>query len=85
MDYALYRLDMVGIEMAHLKYLSLDIFLRYFDHSSSIPCVSMDPYSKNHVETGKFPHGFCMILVRYGRHSNGLPKIYYFSYFFMVS
>ncbi len=31
--YALYRLDMVGIQMAYLKYLSLDIFLRYFDHS----------------------------------------------------
>jgi hypothetical protein len=27
MDYALYWLNMVGIEMAHLKYLSLDIFL----------------------------------------------------------
>jgi hypothetical protein len=56
MDYALYRLDMVGIEMAHLKYLSSDIFLRYFDHASRIPCVIMDPYSKNHVETGKFPY-----------------------------
>jgi hypothetical protein len=30
--HALYRLDMVGIEMAQLKYLSLNIFLRYFDH-----------------------------------------------------
>jgi hypothetical protein len=48
-------LDMVGIEMAHLKYLSLDSFLRYFHHSNRIPCVSIDPYSKNHVETGKFP------------------------------
>jgi hypothetical protein len=33
MDYALYRLDMVGAVVAHLKYLSLDIFLRYFGHS----------------------------------------------------
>jgi hypothetical protein len=32
MDYALYKLDVVGVVMAHLKYLSLDIFLRYFDH-----------------------------------------------------
>jgi hypothetical protein len=54
-DYALYRLDMVGIELAQLKYLSSDIFLRCFDHSNKIPCVSMDPYIKNHVETGKFP------------------------------
>jgi hypothetical protein len=63
MDYALYRLDMVGVVVAHLKYLSLDILLRYFDHSNRIPCVSMDPYSKNLVEIGKFPHGFCMLLV----------------------
>jgi hypothetical protein len=54
MDYALYRLDMVGIVMAHLKYLSFDNFVRYFDHSNRIPCVSMDPFSKNHGETGNF-------------------------------
>ena len=36
MDYALYRCHMVGVQMAHLKYLSLDIFLRYFDHSNRI-------------------------------------------------
>jgi hypothetical protein len=84
MDYALYRLDMVGIEMAHLKYLSLDIFLRYFDHSSSIPCVSMDPYSKNHVETGKFPYGLCIIQVGYGWYRNGSPKISFFGYFLTI-
>jgi hypothetical protein len=54
---------MVAFLMAHLKYLSLHIFLRYFEHSNRIPCVSMDPYSKNHVETGKFPYGFCIIMV----------------------
>jgi hypothetical protein len=54
MDYALYRVDMVGVLMARLKYNSLDIFLTYFDHSIRIPCVSMDAYSKNHVEIGKF-------------------------------
>jgi hypothetical protein len=58
MDYALYRLHMVGVLMARLKYLSLDIFLRYFDHSTRIPCVSMDPLSKNHVEIGKFVTSF---------------------------
>jgi hypothetical protein len=47
MDYALYKLDVVGVVMAHLKYLSLHIFLRYFDHSSRIPCVGMDPLSKS--------------------------------------
>ncbi len=62
-DYALYWLDMVGIAMAHLKYLSLDIFLRYFDHSNRTPCVSMDSYGKNHVETGNFPSGFCIKMV----------------------
>jgi hypothetical protein len=38
---------MVCVLMARLKYLSLDVFLRYFDHSKRIPCVSMDPYSTN--------------------------------------
>jgi hypothetical protein len=55
---------MVGVVVAHLKYLSLDILLRYFDHSNRIPCVSMDPYSKNLVEIGKFPHVLCLIQVR---------------------
>jgi hypothetical protein len=36
MDFALYRLDMVSIEMAHPNYISLGIFLRYFDHSNRI-------------------------------------------------
>jgi hypothetical protein len=49
-----YWLHMVFVLMAHLKYLSLDIFLRYFDHSNRIPCVSMNPCCTNHVETGKF-------------------------------
>jgi hypothetical protein len=78
MDYALYRLHMVGIVMAHLKYLSLDILLRYFDHSNRNPCVSMDPFSKNHVERGKFPYGLCIIQVTYGWYSLILfhtPKI----------
>jgi hypothetical protein len=75
MDYALYRLDMVSIVMAHLKYLSLDIFLRFFDHSNMIPCVSMESCSKNHVETCKFPYGFCIKTVRYGWYSNGLLKL----------
>jgi hypothetical protein len=44
-----YWLHMVGIQMAHLKYLSLDIFIRYIDR---IPCVSIDPLSKKHVEVG---------------------------------
>ncbi len=46
-NYALYRLNMVGFVKAHQKYLFLDIFLRYFDHSNWIPCMSMDPYSTN--------------------------------------
>jgi hypothetical protein len=75
MDFALYWLDMVGIVMAHLNYLSLNNFLRYFDHSNLIPHVTMDPLTKIHVDTGKFQYGFCIILVRYGRHSNGLPKL----------
>jgi hypothetical protein len=66
---------MVCIVMASQNYLSLDIFLRYFDHSKIIPCVSMDPFTQNHVEIGKFPYGYCIILVRYGRDSNGLPKL----------
>jgi hypothetical protein len=49
-----YWLHMVGIQMAHQKCLSLYIFLRYFDHSNRVPCVSMDPYSKTHVETSKY-------------------------------
>ncbi len=61
--------------MACLKYVTLVIFLRYFDHSNMIPCVSMDPFTKNHVEIGKFPYGFSIILVRHGRYSNGLPKL----------
>jgi hypothetical protein len=84
MDFALKRLDMVGIVMACLNYLSLYIFLWYFDHSNMIPCVSMESFSKNHVETGKFPYGFCIILVRYGRYSNGSPKISFFRYFLKI-
>jgi hypothetical protein len=75
---------MVVLLIASLKYVTLVIFLKYFDHSYLIPCVSMDSFTKNHVEIGEFPHGFRMILVRYGRHSNGLPKIYYFSYFLKI-
>jgi hypothetical protein len=66
MDCALYRFDMVCVLMAHLKYLSLHIFLRYFDHSNRILCVSIESYSKNHVETGKYGY----LLVRYGFSSN---------------
>jgi hypothetical protein len=68
LDYALYRLNMVGVVMAHLKYLSLDDFLRYFDHSNRIPCLSMESFSKNHVETGNFPYGFCIKMVSYWFH-----------------
>jgi hypothetical protein len=57
-DYALYRLDMVGIEMARPNYIILSNLLRYFDHSIRIPCVSMDPFSKNHAEVGKFVTSF---------------------------
>jgi hypothetical protein len=49
---------MVGIVMARLNYLSLDIFLRYFDHSNMIPCVGMDSLTKNHGEICQFPHDF---------------------------
>jgi hypothetical protein len=49
-----YWLHMDCVVMAPLKYLSLDIFLRCFDHLSRIPCVSMDPYSNNHVEQANF-------------------------------
>jgi hypothetical protein len=51
-------MDVVGIVMARLNYLSLDIFLRYFDHSNMIPSVGMDLFTKTHVEIGEFPHGF---------------------------
>jgi hypothetical protein len=61
MGYALYRLDMVGVLMARLKYLSLDIFLRYFDNWNWISCVSMDPFSKKQVKIGKYPYGLCNI------------------------
>jgi hypothetical protein len=84
MDYALYRLDTVGIIMAHLKYLSLDIFLIYFDRFNRLPCVIMDPLSKNHVETGHFPYGLCIIQVRYGWYTNGSPKISFFRYFLNI-
>jgi hypothetical protein len=70
--------------MACLKYITLVIFLRCFDHSKMIPCVSMDSLMKNHVEIGKFPNGFCVILVRHGSYNNGLPIISYFSYFFII-
>ena len=75
---------MVGIVMACLNYLTLVIFLRYFDHSNMIPCVSMDSLIKNHVEIGKFPHGFSIILVRHGSFINGLPIVSYFSYSFII-
>jgi hypothetical protein len=75
---------MVGIVMTHLKYLSLDTFLRYFDCLNMIPCVSMESFTKNHVETGIFPYGLCIILVRYGSYSNGSPKISFFIYFLMI-
>jgi hypothetical protein len=84
MDYALCKLDMVGVVMAHRKYLSVDIFLRYFDHSNRIPCVSMDPFSKNYVETGNFPYVLCLIQVRYGWCSSGSPKISFFRYFVKI-
>jgi uncharacterized protein YcfL len=58
MDFALYWLDMVGIVMACLNYLTLVIFLRYFGHSKIIPCVIMDPFTKNHVESCSFHMGF---------------------------
>jgi hypothetical protein len=75
---------MVGIQMAHLNYLSLDIFLIYFDHSNRIPCVSMESCCKNHVETGKFPYGLCIIQVRYGWYTNGSPKIFFCRYFVKI-
>ena len=75
MDYALYKLDMVCVVMAHLNYLSLDIFLIYFDHSNRIPFVSMLSFNKIHVEKDKFPHGFGMILVMHVTYSNGSTKL----------
>ncbi len=39
MDFALYWLDTVNILLAHLNYVSLVIFLWYFDHSNDHPCV----------------------------------------------
>jgi hypothetical protein len=84
MDYALYKLDMVGVVMAYLKYLSLHIFLRYFDHYNRIPCVSMESCNKTYVETGKFPYGLCLIQVRYGWCSSGSPKISFFRYFVKI-
>jgi hypothetical protein len=39
------------------------------------------PHGFYHMEIGKFPHGFCMILVRHCRYNIGLPKLCYFSYF----
>ncbi len=59
-------------------------FLRYFDHSNRIPCVSMESFSKNHVETAKFPYGLCIILVRYGWYRNGSPIISFFRYFLKI-
>jgi hypothetical protein len=84
MDYALFWLDMVGIEMAHLKYLSLDIFLDILTILNKIPRVSMESFSKNHVETGKFPYGLCIIQVRYGGYRNGSPIICFFRYFLKI-
>ena len=84
MDFAFYWFDMVGLVMAHLNYLTLVIFLRYFDHSYLIPCVIMDPFTKNHVESCWFPYGFSIILVWYGRYSNGLLKLSHFSYFLKI-
>jgi hypothetical protein len=75
---------MVGVLRARLKYLSLDIFIRYFDHSIRIPCVIMDPYSKNYVDIGKFPYGLCIIQVRYGWCTNGSPELSFFRYFLMI-
>jgi hypothetical protein len=51
-------------------------FLRFFDHSNMIPCMSMESCSKNHVETCKFPYGLCIIQVRYGWCSNGSQNIF---------
>ncbi len=51
MDFALYWLDMAGIVMACLNYLSFDIFLINYEDSKIISCVSMDPFSKKHVES----------------------------------
>jgi hypothetical protein len=77
-DFALFWLDMVCLVMACPDYLSLIIFLRYFDHSNIILCGNMDPITKNHAETGKFLYGFCITLLRYGMYSNGLPKSSFF-------
>jgi hypothetical protein len=49
-----------------------------------IPCVSMDSLIKNHVEKGKFPYGFSIILVRHGSFINGLSKISYLSNFLKI-
>jgi hypothetical protein len=81
MDFALYWIDTVNILLARLNYVSLVIFLRYFDHLNVNPFVWMDWFTKIHVEIGKFLHGFCMILVRHCRYNIGLPKLCYFSYF----
>ncbi len=62
--------------MAHLKYLSLDIFLRYFDHSNRIPCVSMDPYSETHAEVGNFPYEFYIKMVTYRLDIVGVEMAY---------
>jgi hypothetical protein len=77
---------MVGIEITHLKYLSLDIFVRYFDHSNRIPCVSMYPYSKHYMETGNFSYGFCIKMVSYWLHMAGVVMAclkYLFLYIFL--
>ncbi len=84
MDYALYWLDMAGKVMAHLNFLSLDTFLANFDCLKMVLCVSTDPFSKNHVELGKFPYGLCIIQVRYGLCTNGSPKISLFTYFLNI-
>jgi hypothetical protein len=63
MDFALYWLHMVDIILTRLNYVTLVMFLRYFDHSNLLPCVGMVSFTKIHMETGKFPHGFCIILV----------------------
>jgi hypothetical protein len=62
MDFTLYWLDTENLLLARLNYVSLVIFLWYFDHSNYYPCVWMDSCTEFNMEIGEFPHGLCIIL-----------------------
>jgi hypothetical protein len=79
---------MVGIQMARLKYLSVDILLRYFDHSNRIH-IEKTLWKLANLHMGFACYWLCMldilmvhlnylsldIFLRYFGHSSRIPCV----------